>query len=442
MCIVQSRANKMSERLKRFRGALVGTAVGDALGTTVEFSPPGSFSPLTDIVGGGPFNLLPGQWTDDTSMMLCLGESLLETRKCDLRDQLRRYVKWYREGHRSSNGRCFDIGITVRQALYRFEEDQSDGRCGNTAERSAGNGSLMRLAPVPLFAFTLASLFDEVSEENLLEHAARLSALSSVTTHGTQMCTDSCLVYGILLASAVRGDYANMEEPHKQMLQHDNILALLGEAKVDVDKLHPRVQTIVLDGSFRTDANIEGSGFVIKSMEAALWSLFGARDFKDAVLRAANLGKDADTTAAICGALAGAVFGEEGIPLEWQNKVTLLPLFQVMGDALCDPSDEHMRRFKAIAMIIDELESRINWMSYADRLVSKDNASEIVESEIEQIQQQIEDLQIESESYFADSAIPVLRDFLQRAQQAQQAVRKKRGGMCLLFASLKAKASS
>src|SRR5262245_20486181 len=102
--------------LDRYRGAMLGLAAGDALGTPLEFTRPGSFTPVTDMVGGGPFGLKPGEWTDDTSMALCLAESLTECNTFDPYDQLARYVKWKREGHLSSNGRCFDIGGTVAKA--------------------------------------------------------------------------------------------------------------------------------------------------------------------------------------------------------------------------------------------------------------------------------------------------------------------------------------
>jgi len=131
-------------QLDRYRGAMLGLATGDALGTTLEFLPPGSFEPLTDMVGGGPFGLEPGQWTDDTSMALCLAESLIESGEFDAVDQLARYVRWKRQGHHSSTGRCFDIGSTVLQAISHFERT-SDPRSGSTAEDTAGNGSIMRL---------------------------------------------------------------------------------------------------------------------------------------------------------------------------------------------------------------------------------------------------------------------------------------------------------
>ena len=110
----------------RFHGCLLGLAAGDAVGTTVEFRPRGSFEPLVDMVGGGPFGLEPGQWTDDTSMALCLAESLVELGAFDPRDQMERYVRWWTGGHLSSNGRCFDIGSTApRHETLQLENSQA-----------------------------------------------------------------------------------------------------------------------------------------------------------------------------------------------------------------------------------------------------------------------------------------------------------------------------
>lgn len=135
----------MISELMRYQGCMLGLAVGDAVGTTVEFKTPGSFSPLMDMVGGGPFNLKPGQWTDDTSMALCLAESLVTCRDFDAVNQMQRYVRWWKEGYLSSNGTCFDIGNTVTLALRHYCQT-SDPFAGLTDPYSAGNGSLMRLA--------------------------------------------------------------------------------------------------------------------------------------------------------------------------------------------------------------------------------------------------------------------------------------------------------
>ena len=167
------------ELRERYHGCLLGLAAGDALGTTVEFSAPGTFSPVTDMTGGGPFGLREGEWTDDTSMALCLGESLLACDDYDARDQMDRYQRWYREGYMSSTGRCFDIGNTVRQAIHRFEAN-GEPVAGSIDPNTAGNGSIMRLAPIPLYY--------------LPDPATALSRSrdSSETTHGAAAAVDAC----------------------------------------------------------------------------------------------------------------------------------------------------------------------------------------------------------------------------------------------------------
>src|SRR5438128_1276381 len=176
----------------RYRGCLLGLAIGDALGTTLEFRPPGSFTPIEDIVGGGPFKLRPGEWTDDTSMALCLATSLIERGGFDAVDQLDRYVRWWRKGYLSSTGRCFDIGNTVRDALLRFERTW-EPFCGSTDPHTAGNGSLMRLAPVVLFFAGNPRL------------AIEMAADSSRTTHAAEEAVDACRYMAALLVGAIRG---------------------------------------------------------------------------------------------------------------------------------------------------------------------------------------------------------------------------------------------
>ena len=177
----------------RFRGCLLGLAAGDALGTTLEFKAPGTFTSIDDMVGGGPFGLKPGQWTDDTSMALCLAESLIEMDGFDPMDQMQRYVRWWREGYLSSTeGPAFDIGTTVRSALSRFERT-GEPYAGSTDSNSAGNGSLMRLAPVPMY-------FAGDAEE-----AIDRSAESSRTTHGVAEAVDACRYFAGLLVDALKG---------------------------------------------------------------------------------------------------------------------------------------------------------------------------------------------------------------------------------------------
>src|SRR3954464_14660550 len=176
----------------RFRGALLGLAVGDAVGTTVEFSPPGTFAPVTDMVGGGPFDLPAGAWTDDTSLALCLAESLVE-RGWDPVDQLERYLRWYREGYWSSIGRCFDIGNATRAALERFERTR-EPYPGDAAPDAAGNGPLMKLAPIVL------------AYAGRPEDAIRYAGESARTTTGALEAIEACRIFATLLLEALRGE--------------------------------------------------------------------------------------------------------------------------------------------------------------------------------------------------------------------------------------------
>jgi ADP-ribosyl-[dinitrogen reductase] hydrolase len=292
----------------RFRGCLLGLAVGDAVGTAVEFSPRGSFPPVTDMLGGGPFGLEPGQWTDDTSLALCLAESLTEKQGFDPSDQLERYVRWHRQGHLSSTGRCFDIGGTTGAALRRFE---STGKpfAGPTDAQSAGNGSLMRLAPVPMSAYP-----DE-------RRAIRLAAQSSRTTHGAAQCVDACRLFGLMLVKALDGS------------RKADIL--VGRGSLLRGSLCPEIEAIAC-GTYvhKTEDQITGSGYVVECLEAALWCFAKAEGFRDAILKAANLGDDADTTAAVCGQIAGAYYGHSGIPGEWLDRLCMRELIADFADRL------------------------------------------------------------------------------------------------------------
>jgi ADP-ribosylglycohydrolase len=279
----------------RCRGALIGLAVGDALGASVEFSSPGSFVPVTGYRSGGPHGLKAGEWTDDTSMALALADSIASV-GWDLNDQARRYVEWWKKGMYSVNGRCFDIGITTRSALSRFLATQNALASGDTSERASGNGSIMRLAPVPI---RHAGLYP-----NKVDDLARLAEESSLPTHASEQCRSACRYLATVLAALIRGDdRATVLSPDWKPLKTLN----------DLKPLHPLIQAVAA-GSFRNNPAIEGSGWVVKSLEAALWAFHDAGDFEEAVLKAVNLGDDADTTGAICGQLAGAYWGESSIP--------------------------------------------------------------------------------------------------------------------------------
>jgi ADP-ribosylglycohydrolase len=299
--------------IERYRGSLLGLAVGDALGAPLEFKSPGSFTPIDDMVRGGSFDVMPGQWTDDTSMALCLAASLIEQQGFNPVNQLQKYVRWWREGYLSSIDECFDIGNTTVGALLQFEKTQ-EPYCGSTDPRSAGNGSLMRLAPVPLFY-----------AKSPLE-AIEKSGESSRTTHQAATAIDACRYFGALLVGAVKG-------VSKEELLSERYSPIPGywEENPLVDKIDE-----IARGSFkhRQPPEIEGSGYVVKSLEAALWAFYHSRSFRDGCLLAVNLGNDADTTGAVYGQLAGAFYGEREIPESWRSQLIRSDLIESMADKL------------------------------------------------------------------------------------------------------------
>ena len=298
------------DRRSRYRGALLGLAAGDALGTTVEFTAPGEFEPLTDIVGGGPFDLKAGEWTDDTSMALCLAESLSTRNGFDPAHQLQTYVRWYREGHWSVKGRCFDIGTTTARSLHRFENTR-ESYCGPTDPDMAGNGSLMRLAPVPL-------LFARRPAE-----AIARSGDSSRTTHAAPVCVDSCRFFGGLIVASLDG------------VPKDRLLSTPFPEPLD-----EKVKAIAAGSFKRKDPPaIRGSGYVIHCLEAVLWAFHKTDNFRDGALLAVNLGEDADTTGAVYGQIAGAYYGEEGIPASWRGVLAMRSKIEEAADRLCEMAE-------------------------------------------------------------------------------------------------------
>jgi ADP-ribosyl-[dinitrogen reductase] hydrolase len=265
--------------------------VGDALGTTLEFSRRDSRPFLSDMVGGGPFRLEAGQWTDDSAMALALADSLHEQGGLDDADLMARFVDWHENGSYSCTGRCFDIGITTRAALSRWKAS-GNPFAGSTAPDSAGNGSLMRLAPIAIRYWR-----DRAS----LRHAA---AQQSRTTHGAPQAVEACVEYSELLSDAIAG------VPRHELLQGRQV-----EGDAVIAK--------ILGGAWRGKARreIAASGYVAHSLEAALWSVGRSGNYRQAILSAANLGDDADTTAAIAGQLAGAIEGASAIPAPWLQKL-------------------------------------------------------------------------------------------------------------------------
>lgn len=264
----------------RAMGAMLGLAVGDAVGAAIEFSPKPRLAVLDDMAEGGPHRLARGQWTDDTAMALALADSLAAAPELDPADLMRRFLDWRDTGAYSCTGTCFDIGNAISAALERFRRT-GQPLAGSADPGASGNGALMRLAPVAIRHWRDPEALQQVA------------ALQTRTTHGSPATLAASDVFADLLADAIAG--ASLPE----------VLVSLAARRIEGGWC-----------GLHRDA-IQGSGWVVRSLQAAVWAVSRTTDFRSAVLLTANLGDDADTTAAIAGQLAGAIYGASGIPLDW-----------------------------------------------------------------------------------------------------------------------------
>ena len=293
----------------RALGCFLGLAVGDAVGAAVEFKARDSFPPLTDMIGGGPFSLAAGEWTDDTTMALCLAQSLLAADTVDQDDFMTRLQAWLERGENTVSGKCFDIGATTRAAVESFIAD-GDPAAGSEDARSAGNGSLARLAPLAIF---FASDADQ---------AEALAIKQSRATHGTPECLDACKLFTAQLLDALSGaDKGGATRPRVMSLSSKLLFICAGEWKS------------------KSRAEIRSSGYVVHTLEAALWSVWQTDNFRDAVLTAANLGDDADSVTAVAGQLAGAIYGASAIPADWLSKLAWRAKIEQLAGELFDRND-------------------------------------------------------------------------------------------------------
>jgi ADP-ribosylglycohydrolase len=302
----------------RYQGAMLGLAVGDALGASVQFRAPGSFPPLGDLLGGGPFEMPRGGWTDETAMALCLAESLVECEEFDPADQMARYRLWQREGHLSSTGQCVGITATVARALAA---SQWSGKpfAGSHDPARLDKDALTRVAPAVLFY-----LADPRAAVQYAAEAAR-------TTDQSPIVLDACRHFAALLVAALQG------ASRQQLLNPDYI------SQFNDRPLRPPVAAVAA-GSFRNKSATEvtGGGGPVEALEAALWAFYRSQTFREGALLAVNLGVDSDVVGALFGQLGGAFYGVNAIPSGWRSALLQRELIEQLADRLLAASLEKM----------------------------------------------------------------------------------------------------
>jgi ADP-ribosylglycohydrolase len=304
--------------LNRIKAVMLGHAIGDALGVPVEFNSRERLekSPVVDMRGFGTYNVPAGTWSDDTSMSLCALASMSKG-NIDYDDIMRNFGKWCYDGEFTTDGVVFDIGNTCSCAIDNyFYGNKPVSRCGMANINSNGNGSLMRIHPFVLYAY-----YNNMNENEFVEMIDTASSL----THAHVCSVDGCVIYAYILREL-------LNVPIKSSVYKGIDYA---RSKVrSADRYYNRVFSGELETLDRED--IKSTGYVVSSLEAAIWCLLTTDSYAECVLKAVNLGGDTDTIAAIAGSLAGALYGLDAIPANWVDKLRKKEYIEEMCNEVCE----------------------------------------------------------------------------------------------------------
>ena len=303
------------EKLQKIKGIIFGHAVADALGVPVEFKSREELkkNPVTDMREYGTYNQPKGTWSDDTSLTLCTLESIAEKQDVHTEDIMKRFGWYLNDNYMTPHGDMFDIGITTRNAIWQYLYGDKYPY-GSSDVNSNGNGSLMRIIPVTLF-----HVFKKQSPVKYRDDIHNVSIL----THAHERSVLACGIYDFVLQEIIKNP--TMESVRNGL---DNAYS--------VYKLNYEIKTYTrlfkYDFALLPESEIKSTGYVVDSLEAAIWCLLNTKSYKECVLKAVNLGDDTDTVGAIAGGLAGALYGYDAIPEKWLN--TLIK--KEMIDKLCE----------------------------------------------------------------------------------------------------------
>ncbi|UOQ71195.1 ADP-ribosylglycohydrolase family protein [Hymenobacter cellulosilyticus] len=305
------------------RGALLGLAVGDALGVPVEFEGRSRrrLDPVVSMRAYGTHNQPVGTWSDDASLTFCLAASLTHVGAyaIDVQDLSRRFINWLDMGYWTPHGQVFDVGIATREAIFRLREGIAPEKAGGTREFDNGNGALMRI--LPLVFHPLWQQADAAERQRLTHRVCSL-------THGHYRSTLGCYLYLEMAWGLLQG--LSPAQAHQRLLR-EVPLGLLPKLAKEVDR-YARVLDEQL--ALIPEADIQSSGYVVHTLEAGLWCLLRGKSYADTVLTAVNLGDDADTTGAVAGGLAGLYFGADQIPAEWRQGLVQRAEIEALADRL------------------------------------------------------------------------------------------------------------
>ena len=294
--------------MNKWKSGIMGVVVGDALGCPVQFESRAEVAqhPVTGMRGFGTFNLPAGSWTDDSSLTLALLESLRRTGTIDYTDIMDNFVKWLDDGAFTPYGYAYDIGRGTMSAIHRYKRYHKPLKAGNIDERSNGNGSLMRIMPAVLYCIQ-----HHLSDNEAIDIIHKVGSL----THAHIRSNIACGLY-CFMASAILNEEGSLTSRLQAGL--DKGFSFYEAYLADHENLeyYDRLRNLDSFGDLAEDS-IRSTGYVVDTLEAAVWSLVNTDSFADALLKAVNLGYDTDTVGAVCGGLAGLYYGYDAIPEDW-----------------------------------------------------------------------------------------------------------------------------
>ncbi len=294
----------MKATKEEIRSGLLGLIVGDALGVPVEFSSRAELKikPVTSMIGDGTYKQPAGTWSDDSSLMLCTAESIQNG--FDLKLMAKLFLKWYQNAYWTPYNEVFDIGTTTVKGLTNLTKGVAPDISGVDSATGNGNGSLMRILPL---SFTL----DGLSEK---EKFKRIHLASGIT-HRHIRSAIGCYIYIKYIEKLV--EFNKPYEAYDVMQKEVN--AFLREENIEKNEIKQYYRILKHDIFNYQEYQIESAGYVVYTLEAALWAFLNTNTFAEASLKAVNLGNDTDTTGAVLGGIAGVFYGKKQIPESWIN---------------------------------------------------------------------------------------------------------------------------
>ena len=295
----------MNRQNNQYLGAIIGHAVGDAMGFPTEFSKREELlqNPVIEMIDSPDVDQPASSWSDDTAMEIATIDSFIQKKYFDYKDIMDKWVKWISKSEYTPTGVAFDIGRTCLKAIKKYCNGTAPLECGSTSMNENGNGSLMRILPVALYAYS--KKLDDTSIHKLTNEVSSL-------THAHEVSRLGCYIYVQFIICLLKGNTKHEAYKHIQDLDYRSF---------SIDSINHYARILNNQIEFQILDNIKSTGYIVDTLESAMWIFMNAQHYKEAIIASTNIGGDTDTIGAIVGSMAGIYYGFEDIPSSWLDKL-------------------------------------------------------------------------------------------------------------------------